>query len=148
MASVVSRRVAIWVDHHEAILLKFEVGPFDRSFPHRPGDGRSQYRVEAQQYPTEQQYYEAVLSYLKPGDEILILGPGQAKRDLCHEIERSGNLKGEVVGLQQATRLAEVELVFPTGREWTRTEVRLKENLSQALEAGKDKSARHVLLCG
>lgn len=118
MTPAASRRVAIWIDHHEAILLAFEVGPFGSSVSHRPGDGWSQHRVDAQLYSLTQQYYEAVLSYLKPGDEILILGPGQAKRELHQQIERYGTLKGKVVGLQYASRLVEVELVFPTGEVW------------------------------
>jgi hypothetical protein len=65
-----------------------------------------------------QQFYEAVLSHLQPQDEILILGPGRAKRQLGQRIEQLGNLKGKVVGLQDAPELAEVELVFPTGEVW------------------------------
>lgn len=104
-----TRHVAIWIDSHQAILLGFAAEP------NSPGDGCFEYCVDAQQYPTMQQFYEAVLSHLQPQDEILILGPGRAKRQLCQRIERLGNLKGKVVGLQQAPELAEVELVFPTG---------------------------------
>jgi hypothetical protein len=82
MAGTASRRVAIWIDHHEAILLAFEGGPFAGSGPPRPDDGWSQHRVDAQQYPLMQQYYDAVLSYLKSQNEIWILGPGQAKHEL------------------------------------------------------------------
>jgi hypothetical protein len=48
----------------------------------------------------------------------LILGPGRAKDQLCQRIEQHVNLKGKVVGIQHATKLAEVELVFPTGVVW------------------------------
>jgi hypothetical protein len=113
-----SRHVAIWIDSHQAILLAFEAEPFNRSTVHRPGEACSQHRVDAQQYPSIQQYYEAVLSHLQPQDEILILGPGQAKRDLRQRIEQPGTLKGKLVGLYHASRLAEVELVFPTGGVW------------------------------
>jgi hypothetical protein len=118
MARVASRHVAIWIDHHEAMLLVFEVGPFPSSLPHGPGDGWSQHRVDAQRYPLMQQYYDVVLSHLEPQDEILILGPGQAKRELCQWIEQHGGLKGKVVGLHHASRLADVELVFPAGEVW------------------------------
>ncbi len=113
-----SRRIAIWIDRHEAILLAFEAGPFGGSVPPGPGDRWSQHRVDAQQYPSTQQYYEVVLSYLEPQDEILILGLGQAKHELRQRIEQQGSLKGQVVGLQHASRLSEVELVFPTGESW------------------------------
>lgn len=55
-----------------------------------------------------------MLSYPRPEDDILILGPGLEKSQACHRIEQHGNRKGKVVGLQHASRLAEVELVFPT----------------------------------
>jgi hypothetical protein len=61
---------------------------------------------------------EAVLSHLKPQDEILILGPGQAKSQLGHRIEQYGNLKGKMVGLEDAPKLANVELVFPISEVW------------------------------
>ena len=118
MTRPVSRHVAIWVDPRQAILIAFEAEPLDISALHRPGEGWSQDRVDAHEYPSTQQYFGAVLSYLKPLDEILILGPGQAKRELRHQIEQQGGLKGKVVGLYNASRLAKVEVVFPTGEVW------------------------------
>lgn len=116
MTRVASRRAAIWIDHHEAILLAFEVGQFASSVPHRPGDGWSQHRLDAQEYPHMQQYYDAVLSHLEPQDEILILGPGQAKRELRRRIEQQGGPRGKIVGLYHASRVANAELIFPTGK--------------------------------
>jgi stalled ribosome rescue protein Dom34 len=114
MKREVSRHVAIWIDSYQAVLLAFEAEPFDRSTLYSLGTGCSQHRVDAQEYPSMQQYYEAVISHLQSQDEILILGPGRAKDQLCQRIEQRGNLKGKVVGLQHAPKLAKVELVFPT----------------------------------
>lgn len=121
MTRPVSRHVAIWIEPWQAILLAFEGEPLDSSVLHRPGAGWSQDRVDAHQYPSTQQYVGAVLSYLKPLDEILILGPGQAKHELRNQIEQLGGLKGKVVGFYYASRLARVEVVFPTSEAW-RTE--------------------------
>ena len=118
MTRAAARHVAIWIDHHEAILLAFEIGPYDGPVPHRPGDGWSQYRVDARSYPLVQEYYDAVLSYLESQDEIWILGPGQAKNELRQRIEQHGTLRGKVVGLHDACRLTQVELVFPKGEVW------------------------------
>jgi hypothetical protein len=65
-----------------------------------------------------QQFYEALLSHLEPVDDILILGPGQAKHELCRQIDRCRGLRGKVVGLHHASTLAQVELVLPTGEFW------------------------------
>ena len=88
MMQAVSRHVAIWLDRQQAILLSFEADPFDKSVPHRPGDGWSRCRIHAREYDELQQYYDALICHLEPADEILILGPGQAKHGLCHRIEQ------------------------------------------------------------
>jgi hypothetical protein len=118
MNRAVPRHIAIWIDSHHAILLASEAEPSDQSTLHRPGDGWSQDRVDARLYPSAQQYYGAVLSHLEPLDEILILGPGRAKLELRHQIEEQGGLRGKVVGLHKASRLAEVEVIFPTSEVW------------------------------
>jgi hypothetical protein len=155
MADTGSRHVAIWIDHRQAILLAFGVGSLAVSVAHRSGAGWSEYCVYAHKYPLAQGYYEAVLSYLRPEDEILIMGPGQAKRELRDQIECRGTLKGMVVGLYHASRLANVELVLPIddARHTSakarcvprRPDAQQKGNLRRALDAGKDKCARPVL---
>jgi len=106
--------VAIWIDDKEAILLVFDADPREGLDSNSPGNGWSQHHVSTQQHLVRQQYYDAVLSYLGPGDEVLILGPGSAKRELCQRIKQHAGLKGNVVGLRRASGLAKVELVFPT----------------------------------
>lgn len=118
MTRLASRHVAIWIDPQQTILLAFEAKPWDRSALHGPSESWSQDHVDAHQYPSTQQYYGAVLSHLEPLDEILILGPGQAKLELFHQIEQQGGLKGKVVGLHYAPRLAKVEVIFPTSEPW------------------------------
>jgi hypothetical protein len=116
MTHTASRHVAIWIDRYQTILLGFEANPLDGSVPHGRDGGWSQYFVDAQDYPGVHQYYDAVVYDLGPGDEIWILGPGQAKYELRQHIEEHGGLKGKVVGLHHALQLAEVELVCPTSQ--------------------------------
>ena len=118
MIRKVPRHIAIWIDAHQAILQISEAEPFGQSTLHRPGEGWSQGRVDAQQYPSAQQYYGAVLAHLEPLDEILILGPGRTKLELRRQIEKQEGLKGKVVGLYHASTLAEVEVIFPTSETW------------------------------
>jgi hypothetical protein len=120
MTHEVPRHVAIWMDPQQAILLAFETEPFDRSTPHIRGRGGSwsQDCIDTQGYLSKEQYYDAVLSHLKPQDEILILGPGEAKLELRHQIERQGGQRGQVRGLYYASRLANVEVIVPTSEAW------------------------------
>lgn len=115
MPHAVSRHVAIWIDSHQAFLLRFGADLRDGWLAPTTDGGWSQCRVDAHRYSGAQQYYVAVLTCLEPRDEILILGPDQAKDELRQLIERHRGSKGSVVGLYHASRLAEVDLVFPTG---------------------------------
>ncbi len=110
MARARTRHVAIWIDASGAILLASE---------DEPADGCWLHRVDAQECQIAQQYYNAVLTHLGPADEILLLGPGQAKRELSQRIEQHEGTKGRVVGLYDASRLADAEVIFPTGERWS-----------------------------
>jgi hypothetical protein len=118
MSGTTYRHVAIWIDHHQAVLLMFRTSPLLRPTVEGPDGQWFQYRVDARQHRRAQGYYEAVLSLLNPQDEIFILGPDQAKRELLGRIEGHQGAKGTVVGIHDAARLSEVDLVCPTGEVW------------------------------
>jgi hypothetical protein len=109
-----ARHVAIWLDHHQATLLIFEASSLPLSTVEGPEGEWFEYCVDGSQYPLAQDYYEAVLSPLEPQDEIFVLGPDQAKRELLQRIEGHRGAKGTVVGVHDASRLSEVDLVYPT----------------------------------
>jgi hypothetical protein len=44
-------------------------------------------------------------------DEIVILGPGQAKHELQHHIEHHKGLRGKVIAVRNASRLTEQEVI-------------------------------------
>jgi len=56
-------------------------------------------------------FYEEVIDHLGSVDEILILGPGQAKHELSNRIEHHKGLKGKVIDLVNAPEMSEVELI-------------------------------------
>jgi hypothetical protein len=118
MVDTTHRHVAIWIDLYQAVLLVFDVAPLQSSMTDRPNGRWSQLRVDAGQFLHLQHYYEAVLSLLEPQDEILILGPDQAKRELLWRIEGCQGERGKVVGIHEASQLSGVDLVYPTGEEW------------------------------
>jgi peptide subunit release factor 1 (eRF1) len=114
----IARRVAIWIDHREAILITFrgeqvtgEEELFSEVGPHTHGGGWSQHRIEAHRHEVLKHYYEEVIQHLGPVDEILILGPGQAKHELHQIIEQHKGLKGKVMAVNSASRLSERELI-------------------------------------
>lgn len=112
------RRVAIWIDHREAILITFrgekvigEEELFSRAGPHTHGGGWAQHRIEAHRHEMLKHYYEEVLQHLGPVDEILILGPGQAKHELYQSVKDHKGLKGKVMDVRSASHLTEQEVI-------------------------------------
>ena len=112
------RHVVIWLDGYHAVLLVLENE--SSAVPHLQGsgDGCLQRQIDARQCWSMHHYHDAVLAYLEPENEILLLGPGQAKQELRRQIERHRGLKGKVVGLYHASELATAELVFPVSDAW------------------------------
>ena len=118
MSGTAHRHVAIWLDRHQAVLLAFRTGSLLSPLIEGADGPRSEYRVDARQVRPAPGYYEAVLALLEPQDEIFILGPDQAKRGLLRRIEGYQGAKGTVVGIHDAARLSDADLVFPTGEVW------------------------------
>lgn len=112
------RRVAIWIDHREAILIAFhgevvigEEELFSEAGPHTHGGGWAQHRIEAHRHEMLKHYYEELIQHLGPVDEILILGPGQAKHELHQSIDHHRGLRGKVVAVRGTDRLTEQEVI-------------------------------------
>jgi hypothetical protein len=123
MSHDIPRRVAIWIDHREAILIAFrgdvvigEEELFSEAGPHTHGGGWAQQRIEAHRHEMLKHYYEEVIQHLEPVDEILILGPGQAKHELHHSVDHHKGLRGKVVAVRSASVLSEHELIAEAGQ--------------------------------
>jgi len=112
------RNVAIWIDRRSATVLTFTRDNLEReqeflsnAGPHTHGGGWSQRRIEAHRHEMLKHFYEEVIDHLGSVDEILILGPGQAKHELSNRIEHHKGLKGKVIDLVNAPEMSEVELI-------------------------------------
>ena len=118
MSHETPRRIAIWIDHREAILIAFrgevvtgEEEILSEAGPHTHGGGWAQHRIEAHRHEMLKHYYEEVIQHLGPVDEILILGPGQAKHELHGTIEHHKGLKGKVIDLRSVSRMTEQQVI-------------------------------------
>jgi peptide subunit release factor 1 (eRF1) len=112
------RYIAIWIDHRSATVLAFigddlkkEQEFLSDAGPHTHGGGWSQRRIEAHRHEMLKHFYEEIIQHLGPVDEILILGPGQAKHELNNRIEHHKGLKGKVMDLVGAPEMSEEELI-------------------------------------
>jgi peptide subunit release factor 1 (eRF1) len=113
-----TRQIAIWVDHQEAYLAKFKDEQLVREEeidsevgPRTHGGGWSQHRIEAHRHEQLKHYYDEIVEHLGPVDEILILGPGQAKHELRSRIEHHKGLRGKVVDLKTTDKISEEQFI-------------------------------------
>ena len=113
-----TRQIAIWVDHQEAILAKFQNEQLTREeeidsevSPRTHGGGWSQHRIEAHRHEQLNHFYDEVVEHLGTVDRILILGPGQAKHELRARIEHHKGLRGKVVDLKTTDKITEEQFI-------------------------------------
>ena len=111
-------QIAIWIDHREAILARFndahllrEEEIFSEVGPHTHGGGWSQKRIEAHRHTILDHFYEEVVQNLTGADELIIYGPGQAKYELNQHIIRNKALNQRVVDLVTTDKLSVQELI-------------------------------------
>jgi stalled ribosome rescue protein Dom34 len=111
-------QIAIWIDHREAILAKFndahllrEEEIFSEAGPHTHGGGWSQKRIEAHRHAVLDHYYEEIVQNLTDADEIIIYGPGQAKHELHQHINSNRNINQRVIDLVTTDKLSEHQFI-------------------------------------
>jgi peptide subunit release factor 1 (eRF1) len=114
-----TRQVAIWVDHHEAFLAKFLNDQLTReeeldssAGSHTHGGGWSQHRIDAHRHEQLKHFYDEIIDHLGVVDEIMILGPGQAKHELKTRIEHHKGLRGKVVSLESSDKISEEQFIM------------------------------------
>ena len=149
MSTYVSHHVAIWIDHQEAILVSFagdhldnEEDVFSSAGPHTHGGGRSQHHFESHRHEILKHFYDEVIHHLGSADEVLVLGPGQAKHDLRRRIEHHKSLKGKVSALINASRLTEAELISQAEAFFSSESDKSEENQVSADSESKEQIER------
>ena len=112
------RQIAVWIDHHEAILAIFKDAHllrdeeiFSEVGPHTHGGGWSQKRIEAHRHTVLELYYDEIAQNLTGADEIIIYGPGQAKHELHQHINSNKALSQRVIDIVTTDKLSEQQFI-------------------------------------
>jgi hypothetical protein len=108
------RNVAVWIDHKEAVIASIVDGAETtsrlESNVHRGGVSGNESGAEDQRdrrfLNHLRVYYDSVISQIRDADGILLLGPGEAKRELEKRILEEG-LGARVVGVEAADKLTD-----------------------------------------
>jgi hypothetical protein len=121
-------RVGLWIDHRKAFVVavtakgeatRLIISRVDKQLG-RPDGIRSTTPFESQLVKADDRqerrltrlydiYYDAVVASLRDAEEILILGPGEAKGELKKRLKKGG-LAGRVVGLETADKMTDRQI--------------------------------------
>jgi len=123
--------LGLWIDHGKAFLVEFNgKGEVRRKLvsevePHHRFHGgahsakgfgsleaASESRAERRRANQLKTWYKEVLEAVSDSDpsRILIIGPGEAKTEFMHEVEKVGQLAKKVVGMESVDHLTENQI--------------------------------------
>lgn len=122
------RRAGIWIDRGHAILVeisssgheisRFAAGtpePFPATIESRaqhaytPNDFQPEDRIERKEQASRKQMYDSVLHAIQGVESLLILGPGEAKKEFAKHIE-SKHIKQMAVEVETSDKMTEPQL--------------------------------------
>lgn len=110
-----SRRVAVWLDHHEARIFHVDLDSFDERALAAPLHHlhRRKTAVEPKARKDEEHHFFAdIAKAIASADEILVLGPSTAKTQLLHYLhEHARALEGKVIGVETADHPTDAQIV-------------------------------------
>jgi hypothetical protein len=123
------RCVGLWIDHAKAMIvvvgkeanaitridsdveghIRLSGGSRSKT-PYGPQDIRSEKRIEERRKHHFHRYYDRVIGVIRDADEILILGPGEAKPELEKRMKESGDLAVKIAKIETADKMTERQL--------------------------------------
>ena len=113
--------VGVWIDHEKAIIVsasedrittktvESSVGTHPRYSGRQDGGGEKKY--EARHGQRLDQYYDEVIGQLGHPAALVLIGPGEAKRELKERLSRSRRLSEHPVDVATADELTEAQIV-------------------------------------
>ena len=127
----------LWIDHREAVIvLVSEKGQETKRISsgvekqlRRSGRSPSRAPFESQMVPADDSrereytghlanYYNEVVSWLRPAEAILLFGPGEAKGELKKRIERN-KLDVRVTSFETSDKMTERQIVAKVRRHYS-----------------------------
>lgn len=109
------RRVAVWLDHHEARIFHVDLDSFDEralAAPlHRIHSPKAAVEPKARK-DEEHHFFADIAKALATADEVLVLGPSTAKMQFLHYLhEHARPLEGRVIGVETADHPTDAQIV-------------------------------------
>lgn len=121
-------RLGIWIDRKQAIIvavtrdhsaitrLRSSIRP--HADYHGAQDGGGEKRYEERHEQQMAHFLDAVTRHVERGDEVFVLGPGEAKKALVRRISGIKSLSGVTATVRPADKLTEAQLVATVRRRY------------------------------
>jgi len=120
----------LWIDHRKAVIVvitdqeeetKLIISKVEKQL-RRSGDSPMKGPYESLQVPASDSrqrtftghlniYYDAVIACIRDADSILIFGPGEAKGEVKHRLEKN-NLGGRIIGVESADKMTDHQIAL------------------------------------
>lgn len=128
----------IWVDHAHAFVVKsnkgaqMEVSEYhsDVESHHKGGQESNEHQTLSNQTAHEHRrenqmkaFAKELVQHVQDADELVLFGPGTAKHELKHEVERNKALASKLKGVETTDKLTEHEL-----KDFVKTFFKLPKN--------------------
>ena len=114
-------KAGIWIDHKKAVIVSLSGGRVTTktlesgvgAHPHFSGqqDGGGEKKYEERRGQDLDRYYDEVIGQLSDTDALLILGPGEAKRELKERLSRSKAHAERTIEIETTDRLTDPQIV-------------------------------------
>ena len=106
----------VWLDHNEARVMHISPDDVEKSVVHPASPARHLQRkrgsVSGSRQPEDQHYYHEVVEALAGAQEVLIVGPGQAKLELIKHIHAHDHgVADKVIGIETVDPPGDGQLV-------------------------------------
>jgi stalled ribosome rescue protein Dom34 len=124
------REVGLWIDHWKTVIVSVTDKGEETSLITSGMEKHVRYSGAAQEDSAEDQrdarfmghlnkYYDHVISCIRDAESILILGPGEAKGELEHRLERKG-LSGRVVAIETDDKMTNRQIAARVRQQFPR----------------------------
>jgi stalled ribosome rescue protein Dom34 len=114
-------KVGIWIDHNKAVIVSASADGVTtktlesdvRAHPHYSGqqNGGGEKKYEERHGQHLDRYYDEVIRQLRDPDELLIVGPGEAKLELKERLRRSKAHSERTISIETTDTLTDPEIV-------------------------------------
>ena len=123
------KKVGVWIDHQKALITVIDAGKESQQViesdlerhPGPPGGRRTglAYGPQAKNLDRQREekekhhvasFYKDVIKAIGKPDQLLVMGPAEAKREFAQLVEKSSELRGVKIRVEAADRMTEAQV--------------------------------------